>query len=219
MIIGFVCILVVGFLQVFNNQKRLVKKLNFSDEYRNKFAEFSNKYFKDYDRWSQSGEFDGELYVWLTMNVNKMQEYLGTFGVVEYLAPFQTYKVSNYQVVINTLPLFRDGKVKSFDVNSVDDCLLRYIGFLDNIQNENFKNIKNPVIWFREGIREILSIPIFLLSWFGIISNRAVDSIKNSLLFKLVAGLISLVTFISGLVTIIVGKDLTLEFIQNLLKN
>ena len=216
-ILGILTVFIIGFVQVYNRHSIVVKKIGFAGEYRNKFIEFSNKYFETYDRWSKAGDFDGQLYVWLTMNVSKIQGNLGTFGVMDYIAPFQTYRVSNYQIVINTIRKFRDGAVKEFDVNSVDDCLLRYIGYLEEYSKDTLKNLRNPIIWFREGFREILSIPIFILSWFGIISNRTVNSIKDSLNYKVISGLIALVTLVSGVVTIIVGYDQTIKFINSLL--
>jgi hypothetical protein len=216
-ILGILTVFIIGFVQVYNRHSRVVKKIDFAGEYRKKFVEFANKYFQTYDRYNRSGDFDGELYIWLTMNVSKIQSNLGTFGVMDYIAPFQTYRVSNYQIVINTIPKFRDGTVKDFDVNSVDDCLLRYIGYLEEYSQDTQKNLRNPIVWFREGFREVLSIPIFILNWFGIISNRTVNSIKDSLIYKVIAGLIALVTLVSGLVTIVVGYDQTLEFVNRLL--
>lgn len=218
-ILSILTVFIIGFVQVYNRHNRVVKKIDFAGEYRNKFVKFSNKYFENYDRWSRSGNFDGEQYVWLTMNVCRIQNYVGTFGIMDYIAPFQTYKVSNYQIIINTIPKFRDGSIKDFDVNSVDDSLLRYIGYLDEYQKDTQRNLKNPIIWFREGFREILSIPIFILSWFGIISNRTLNSIKDSLIYKVISGLIALVTLISSIVTIIVGYDQTLKFINTILGN
>ena len=216
-IFGILTVFIIGFVQVYNRHSRVVKKISFAGEYRNKFVEFANKYFQTYDRYNRSGDFDGELYVWLTMNVSKIQGNLGTFGVMDYIAPFQTYRVSNYQIVINTIPKFRDGSVKDFDTNSVDDCLLRYIGYLEEYSKDTQKNLRNPIVWFREGFREILSIPIFILNWFGIISNRTVNSIKDSLIYKVISGLIALVTLVSGLVTIVVGYDQTVKFIFGLI--
>ena len=218
-ILCIVTVFIIGFVQVYRRHKRVIKKLDFAGEYRNKFVEFANKYFENYDRWSRSGNFDGEQYVWLTMNVSRIQNYLGLFGKMDYIAPFQTYKVSNYQIVINTIPKFRDGSVKDFDVNSVDDSLLRFIGYLEEFQKETLSNLKNPIIWFREGFREIFSVPIFVLSWFGIISNRTLNSIKESLIYKVISGLMALVTLVSGIVTIIVGYDQTLIFINKILGN
>jgi len=213
-ILGILTVFIIGFAQVYNRHSRVVKKIDFAGEYRSKFIEFSNKYFETYDHWSRAGDFNRQLYVWLTMNVNKIQGNLGTFGIIDYITLFQTYRVS---IVINTIPKFRDGTVKDFDVNSVDDCLLRYIGYLEESSQDTQKNLKNPIVWFREGFREVLSIPIFVLNWFKIISNRTVNSIKDSLIYNVLSGLIALVTLVSGLVTIVVGYDQTLEFVNRLL--
>jgi hypothetical protein len=215
-ILGILTVFIIGFVQVYNRNSRVVKKIDFAGEYRNKFIEFSNKYFKTYDRWSRAGDFDGQLYVWLTTNVSKIQGNLGSFGIMDYIAPFQTYRVSNYQIIINTLPKFRDGTVKDFDVNSVDDCLLRYIGYLEEYCQDTQNNLRNPIVWFREGFKEIISIPLFILSSFGIFSRRTVDNIMDSVIFKIFAGLIALVTLVSGLVTIVVSYDQTLEFVNRL---
>lgn len=216
-ILGILTVFIIGVVQVYNRHSSVVKKIDFAVEYKNKFMEFSNKYFETYDSWRGSGEFDRQLYIWLTMNVSKIQGNLRTFGIMDYIAPFHTYRVSNYQIVINTIPKFRDGSVRDFDVNSVDDCLLRYIGYLEEYCQDTQKNLKNPIVWFREGFREVLSIPIFILNWFGIISKRTVNSIKDSLIYKVLSGLIALVTLLSGLVTIVVGYDQTLEFVNRLL--
>lgn len=216
-ILGILAVFIIGFVQVYNRHSRVEKKIDFASEYRNKFVDFSNKYFKTYDRYSRMGDFDGEQYVWLTMNVSKIQNYVGSFGEMTYKPAFQNYMINNYQIIINTIPKFREGQVESFDVGAVDDCLLRYIGHLEEYSKDTQKNLRNPIVWFREGFREIMSIPIFILSWFGIISNRTVNSIKNSLFYKVISGLIALVALVSGVVTIIVGYDQTIEFVNRLI--
>jgi hypothetical protein len=134
-----------------------MKKIDFAAEYRNKYFEFANKYFQTYDRYSNSIDFDSDLYIWLTMNVNKIQSNLGNFGRMDIIAPYQAYSVSNYQIVINTLPKFRDGSILDFDTSSVDDCLLRYIGYLEDNKQYTEKDLKNPIVWFREGFQYLLS--------------------------------------------------------------
>lgn len=216
-ILSILTVFIIGFVQVYNRHSRVVKKIEFAGEYRNKFYDFATKYFENYDRWSRSGNLDGELYVWLTMNVSKIQNYVDSFGVMSYKPAFQNYMINNYQIIINTIPKFREGQVENFDVGAVDDCLLRYIGYLEEYSKDTLKNLRNPIVWFREGFREILSVPIFILSWFGIISNRTVKSIKDSLIYKVISGFIALVTLVSGLVTIVVGYDQTLEFVNRFL--
>ncbi|HTN21652.1 MAG TPA: hypothetical protein VL125_14310 [Pelobium sp.] len=218
-IIAFIAILITGFAIVYKRFTTNLKNLNFANEFRNKFIDFANDYFRSYDSWSRKGTFNGDKYVWLTMNVNKMQGQLGHLGTMHYVAPFQIYQISNYQILINTIPKFRDGKVQEFDVNSSDDCLLRYLGVIENIVTQNQKSLKNPVIWFKEGMHEVLSLPILILNWFGIFSNRTLAKIMTSSIYKVFTGLTALITLISGIVTIIQGKEKTIELIQKIIGN
>lgn len=216
-ILSILFVFAIGFIKLFRFFNHLQNDYDFAFEYRNKFVEFSNKYFKTFDRWSRAGDFDSELYVWLTKNVSKIQSNVGYFGIMDYIAPFQTYKVSNYQIIINSIPKFRDGHIQEFDVNSVDDCLLRYLGHTEEKVNASQKNLKNPIIWFRVGFQEIISLPLFILNWFGIFSSRTVDKVMESTLYKVFTGIIALITFASGIVTIIQGKEQTLEFIRKIM--
>lgn len=216
-IIGFLLILIIGFVFVFKRHSVVIEKYVFTNEYRNKFNEFSVKYFENNSGWGFKGNIDNELYVWLTKNVNKVQNYVGVFGLMSFKPALRNFYINNYQIIINTIPKFRDGKVETFDVNAFDDCLLRYIGFLEEQKNEIRKQVKNPIIWFRDGCREIISIPFSILFWFGIISNKSVLYIKESWFYKVISGIFALLTLVSGLVTIIIGYDQTVEFVNRLL--
>jgi len=216
---GLLFILIIGFRVVYRKHKKTLDSYDFAFNYRNKFIECSNKYFKNHDRWSQSGELDNELYVWLTKNVNKVQRDLGSFGIMDYMAPFQRYHVENYQIIVNTIPKFRNGQIQEFDVTSVDDCLLRYIGYQEERIEENRKNLKNPFVWFRIGFQEIISIPLYIFNWFGIFSKRTVNSIMDSVIYKIFTGIIALVTLTSSIVSIIQGKEKTIELINKILGN
>ena len=102
-------------------------------------------------------------------------------------------------------------------LSQFDDCLLRYIGHTEERTKTTAKNLKNPIIWFRVGFQEIISLPLFVLNWFGIFSSRTVDRVTESTIYKVFTGIIALVTFASGIVTIIQGKEATIAFIRNLL--
>ena len=207
-IIDILLIFLIGFIQLFRAQSNTIKK-----------HEFANKYFEQYDRFSKSGNLDSELYVWLTKNVSKIQSSVGNFGVMSYKPAFQNYMINNYQLIINTIPKFREGQVENFDVTSVDDCLLRNIGHIEERSVETLKNLKNPIIWFRVGFQEIISIPLFVLNWFGIFNKRTVNGIMESTFYKILTGIIALITLLSGIVTIIQGKEKTIEFINNIFGN
>lgn len=217
-IASILLVFLIGFIQIFRELSRLKSKIHFANEYRNKFIEFANKYFKSYDKYNRTGKIDGSLYVWLTRNVNKIQSHVGYIGIMSYKPAYQNYMINDYQIIINTIPMFRQGQVEHFDVNSVDDCLLRYSGHLEDCHDSTSNNLKNPIIWFREGFKEIFSIPIFILNWFGIISKQKLESIKDSLIYKLISGLIALITLASGIVTIIIGYEQTIQLLIKLVK-
>lgn len=216
-IFTFLFILVVGLITIIRRYKNFIDRHNFAADYRGKLIQLANKYFKNYDSWNRQGDLDGDLYMWLTKNVNKIQDDLGGLGTMHYVAPFQIYQIRNYQIIINTLPKFRTGQIENFDIHSSDDCLLRYIGVLEKVLESIKKKLKNPIAWFKEGFQEIISLPIYILNWFGILSDTAVSKVTTNVTFKILAGIAGLVTFLSGIVTIIQGKDQTISFIRQLL--
>jgi len=209
----------IGFIQLFRTHSRETTKLEFALEYRYKFIEFNNKYFEQHNSSKKSDNLDNELYVWLTKNVSKIQNNVGSFGVMSYKPAFENYMIKNYQIIINTIPKFRKGQIQNFDVASVDDCLLRYIGHVEERIKGTLKNLKNPIIWFRIGFQETIGIPLFILNWFGIFSKLRVNKIMESAIYKIFTGIIALIAFLSSLVTIIQGKEKTIEFINRILGN
>lgn len=211
-IIGiFFLVLIIGFVTILKRLNSKVTEINFTSEYRNTFVEFAHQYLKPEDK-----KFNGEKYLWLTKNANKIQSNIGQTGMMEYIAPFRTYIIKNYQIILNTLPKFRDGSVENFDINSVDDALIRYVGDLEEIEKYYRKSIKNPLIWFQEGVNEILGLPLLVLTSFGILSQHSMFRIKHNMIFRVVTGIVGLISFIAAIVTIIQGKEETIEFVRNL---
>jgi len=216
LILSIIFILIIGLVKILYEKRRIIKKHNFVFDFRNNFIDFTNNYFKGYDTFTKKSEsFDNELYVWLTKNVNKVQSILGNSGIMDYVAPFQIYRIPRYEIIINTLPQFRNGSITEFDINSTDDCLLRYLGQLEKRIEKVDKELTNPVIWFTIGIQTVISIPLYFLNWFGLFSNRSIAIIKEGLFYKIISGIIALVGFLSGIVTIIVGKEQVIQFVKD----
>jgi hypothetical protein len=154
--------------------------------------------------------------VWLTKNVSEMQGNLGSYGVMVYRAPLGAFVANNYQILINTLPKFAQNNVDQFEVNSSRDCLLRYAGSMELLERKERGKLKNPLIWFSEGFRQLLALPVYLLNWFGLLNDRSVRKFTGNLVFKFLSGILSLLSGISALVTIIQGKEETISFLKRL---
>lgn len=211
---SFIVVVVLGFITIRRRYTLLIEQYNFASRYRMNFMNFVNKYFENFDSWNRRGNLDSDLYVWLTKNANRIQGDLGNLGTMDYVAPFQIYHIKNYQILINTIPKFRAGKVEDFDINSADDCLLRYIGILETVLVQLRKKMINPVIWFKEGFQFLISLPLYIFNWFGIVSDATVSKVTANVVFRLLAGVSGLVTFASGIVTIIQGKEQTVLFLK-----
>jgi hypothetical protein len=52
------------------------------------------------------------------------------------------------------------------------DVLVRYSGTLDEWDQDSRKDLKNPIVWFREGVRTVIAIPFRFLKFLGILSRR-----------------------------------------------
>lgn len=216
-ILTFIFILGLGLYTINKRRSNYIENCDFADEYRNTFVDFCNIFNKTYDKHWSPGTIDNEKHIWLTKNVGKIQDIIGHTGVLDsYITPYQTMHFRNYQIIINTLPKFREGNIHPFDINSVDDCLIRYIGNTENIINHLNKKIRNPIIWFKEGFKQIINLPIYILNWFGVMPDNFVKKVTSNIIYNFIIGIGGLVTFVSGIVTIIQGKQQLLDFINSI---
>lgn len=211
-LVSFALILILGFFLILYRLSEINKELKFTEEFQNKFISLSSQYF-NLDR-NGSAKFDFNLYQWLMKNSNKMQIMVGANGTMTYFPPYKNIAINNYLIIINSIPKFSDGSLSEFDVNSVNNCLLRHGGDVEERGDRIEKELKNPLVWFKNGIQAILSLPIHIISWFGIIPNKTALFITNNTVFKIISGILALVGLLSGLITIIQGK----EFLLNLFK-
>ncbi len=213
-ILCLLLIFLLGFTILFIRTKKNAKKYNFALEFRERFIKLANHYGKSYDSFSRKGNVNHEEYYWLTKNVNKMQGNLGTTGIMDYLAPFQAYQIPRYEILINTIPKFKQKTIEDFDINVSDDALIRHLGILEESIESNRSDLKNPFRWFQTGFHEILSLPLMILNWFGIIGNNTLYKIMANNIYKFITGLVGLITFISAIVTIIQGKEAVIKFVN-----
>ena len=81
---------------------------------------------------------------------------------------------------------------------------MRYAGVLEELDLDSRKELLNPLSWWREGVSAILLTPFYLLYQFGILATSPIGRIESASIFRLLAGLLSLVLSIVGLIGLIV---------------
>lgn len=214
-IFAILIFVIIGFLKMIFQRLKIIENTDFINLYRNNFLQFSNSYILGSQN-SNSFVLDNGAYNWLIMNSVKAQDLLQGWGYMNYKPAYKDYYIKDYPLILNTLPKFRSTDLEMFDLNSVDDSLLRYLGELEVKFRYINQNLFNPIVLFKEGVKEVLSWPILFLVWFGLLNNSTLDSIKHSGIFSFFAGIISLVAFVSGLVTILIGADESIEIIRRI---
>lgn len=210
-VFAFVLIFITGLIINIKGLKNLKGEYDFIIEYRNKFIELANQF-------NSSQSLDNGLYLWLVSKSIKAQNILGRLGVVHYTGSYlRPYSVPNYEMISNTIPQIRMGSVHQNELLTCEDLMVRFLGHQEELIQKSFKNLKNPIIWFQLGIQFYLAFPLHLLNWFGIISAKFINSTLSSWFYKLISGIVGLIAFISGLITIAIGWNEFLDLVKRLL--
>jgi hypothetical protein len=197
--------MILGFVQMLRVLMRGVGRLDFGKEYRKRFIDYAN-----------SQGTDRQAYQWLTLKAERMQGDMGNTGIYAgFRPPFEQVIYKNYPIVLNVLPRIRqmmdDNELGLWRqqipeyVHAVDEALLRYLGSLEDSCAAARKELINPFRWFRAGISQVLSIPLYTLSLFGLMGARTIEAIQSATLFKFIAGLAGLVGFIGAVVGLMTG--------------
>jgi hypothetical protein len=196
----------------------LRRRLLTLQELKYRAVEFHNKL----GEYLESGGRDSSGYQWLTLRAVRMQEELGSYGVMgKFRPPFANYLVSNWPIVLNSLPEIHQSLSDSILFNQaasyaqiLKDALIRYIGVLDYKIEMAGKETKNPIMSFREGVQAILRIPIFLLYWLGL---RPAPSLSGSRVSRAIAGLIAVLSLASAVVSLAVGWSPFVKLLRSVL--
>ena len=193
-----------GFAKIGLKFKKQDAMLSFADEFLGRLKKYVDSAGRNLDD-----------YGWMIHRSNKMQNHLGDLGIIHsYKPPYQNIRYSNYPIILNMLPDLRssieNGMLTSVAyqyANALQETLIRHIGCVEDNLEFYEKEIKNPFKWLREGVREIVAVPAYLLSWLGIISESFVHKLISSILFKAFAGFVALIGFVSAIVTIVIGWE------------
>lgn len=144
----------LGFFATLRRLSRIVERQEFLGEFAGRFVRYVN-----------GGAQDEALYVELTQRVNRMQRELGHHGIMAmYQPPFASYAFRDYQIIVNMLPQYRQAANDEIlrrsqapqYADALRDVLVRYSGSLQELEADARRDLKSPLVWFREGVRRLL---------------------------------------------------------------
>lgn len=214
LIVLFLVLLAIGF---FNTKKKYNDLLD-QDQL---MVEFLNK-LKSY---VESGDTGSNSYTWLLENSYKVQSTLGEYGIAgSYKPPFANYMYKNYPIILNVLPELRQtidrrSRTSYENYRTLHDTVVKYRGALQETIKSVKKELRNPIVWFFNGIQFLLYIPLQLLMWSGLLSSNLVSRIENSIFFKLFSFIVGTAGFISSIITIVAEWENIIYFITSLFQS
>jgi hypothetical protein len=164
--------------------------------------------------WVNGRYADQELYMELTSACPRTQTAMGVWGVMAaFSPPISGQTFTNWPIILNCLPTIRQysqdrilsGRQADGYVHVADDAMLRAIGSLGDEIRTLRSVLFNPLALMREGIVRILTLPIYVLAEFGLLSKRAYDWLHESVFVRAVTFLVAVTGFISAVVGLVTG--------------
>jgi len=209
-----ISIVIIGFLKLRSEAHTISKKHAFANEFFSKLKDYIDS--------------DGKnlvAYTWLTSHSNQMQIQMGSDGIyAAYKPPGAHYQIPNYPIILNMLPELRrsldtqrlSNMLASEYSSLLQEALIRHIGTIEDIIKDHASELRNPIIWFREGMRVITASPITLLSWLGLIGASTLRKITKNSIFKIIAAIFAIVGFLSAVVSLVIGWDQFVTILKRL---
>lgn len=176
--------------------------LEFAREFRDKLISYAN-----------GRGVDHQAYNWLTFRSIKMQRQMGELGLLSaYRRAASGQTVFGYQVIVNMLPELQQSFVDPMvaflgrgdqSARTMVDCLTRYMGVVSDQHSQCMGELKNPLLWFRDGVRALLSLPFRLLGWFGLLGDASVRFLVSNGVFSFMTGAVAMIGLLSSIVGLV----------------
>lgn len=214
-IIIIVILIIMGFIKQLYEVNKFTNNYDTVKEYFNIFVNVTNNIVN-------KQIFDNNSYIQLVKRSEEIQLLMGYYGVIDLAEGGRIY--NNYPLVLNTIPKIKELKIDdSFDTENIlkefemlQNGFLRYFNNLEIILNTYKKHFLNPFTNLKEGIHFILSLPIKLLYWVGLINQNNKNKIENSNFISILSGIGTLLTLIYTIMSIFIDWNTFVSTIKNL---
>lgn len=204
-------VIILGYCVRKHNISKLYSRRNFTIEFQNNFVEMAEYFIKHFD-------LSTPAYNQFMHDVDAIHLELGRDSIAGYMHDNLTgTTVREYQPLANivnemrmAMSLGRNSIVLSrLDqaIGNCDDILRRHVGNLDRMIEDEEKNLHNPFVCFGEGIRAIIRTPGKILVWLGLLSDNHEQTFYGSIFFKIIGWIVTVIGFISAIMTIVLGWD------------
>ena len=162
----------------------LVKELDRLHERRELVVEFLNKLIL----FAESHGEDMEAYTWLVRHSTRLQLESGLHGIMAmYRPPYENIAYRNYQIFLNFVGELRRWLDDIYSRETayqfyliMHDALHRYHADLEGQWERLYEKAGNPLECVVAGISFVLSTPLRIFAWMGLVSAGMVVRISRS---------------------------------------
>ncbi|KAB2332942.1 hypothetical protein [Bacillus mesophilum] len=195
------------------DEKFLLKYLQNYVEYLNSFIERDFGSFLINSRGKNSSK-ESELYSFLVRYTSKAQRKMGKNGILEsYQIGNMLYR--NYQLLANTINKLRFPDIHSRDFELLRNMLTMTIQEKIDAADSVRSMIKNPFKLLREGVNFIVTLPLSVLVWSGLMEYRTFAKITDNWFMRFINGVIILIGLFGSLMTLLLGWEETIEKLRH----
>jgi len=211
-LIALGALLVLGLIDELATLAALTRRRRFTVGYQQRWSAFARDYIA-------GGGGKPEDYIWLTRNQPKMSGELGAEGFTVYRAPYGAFTSNHYAILPNTLSNAPRGRAHPDEFQMVDHILITHEGALQTASENTRNELKNPIALLRRGLQFVLSLPLLLLSWSGLLSDATVQRARQSLIFRFFQAVASLAVLFSAIVTAVAGWSAFVSQVQDWMRH
>jgi hypothetical protein len=170
----------------------MVGRHKLTSEYQQRWAAFAERRASD-------------DYVWLTKNEVVMSAELGGSDRVYYRAPYGAYTVCNLPLLSDTLANLRTGSAELENVETMDHILLRHLGGLETTRKKLVAELRNPFHLVIRAVETILSVPLRLAVWSGLLRPSTVRRAQATLGYRFIQLVVTLLLLAAAVETSVIG--------------
>lgn len=212
-------VLVAALLVMLAGLASLVKNrvvLNGKHRFAHQFLEKLNEYIKSIGA-------DGGSYAWLIKRSDRLQRQMDPDGPEGICMPGSYYDTC--PVIANMLSDLRSSFTHtSFPRaslpgqygNALIDLLMRHIGEIEDLKGMQITRLMNPFIWLREGIRTVVSLPLTVMHWLGILGERNLQRSLESRSFKVFSAIVTIVVLGAAIIILLIGWRQSADIVRSL---
>lgn len=190
------CICTIGVVRLGYVYYGIRKEQNFFEEY----SEHFSKYIEDI-----RGKEVYEDAMWLIQHSDKMAEIMGVNGyVTSGITGVQSVPLHIVNrlcsVYFDSLP---SNTMIEWDLQAALPSFISFEGILEERRKKALHSLVNPLIWLIEGVCGTLRFPLYILQRSGLFGVNTYEKASNSLLFRILSGIATLITIFTPIVSLI----------------